>query len=774
MRIDVNSVETHTLPVLPVRGVISLPNTEIRLEIGRPQSIEALEVCEEYSNYVILVSQVDPNVEVPQSEDLLQYGTIAKVTMKIKLPNGHYKVKFNTLTRVEIQEYTQLEPYFMATVQTMPSTPLQEEQEIAIMRLLKEAVVEHGSSLFVHPNDVKELVESATNADQATDIVAFYLRISEEEKVKYLQETNVEERLTLLLKDIEKEKYIADLEMKINQEVKRSVDAHQKEFYLREKAKAIQKELGDDYSKEAVSQEFREKLEALGVPEAVKAKALEEIRRFEMLPSNSSESGVVRTYIEWILALPWSIQTTDNTDILFAEETLNNQHFGLEKVKDRILEYLAVKTMTCKNPSTILCLVGPPGVGKTSLAKSIADALGRKFVKISLGGVKDESEIRGHRRTYLGALPGRMIQAMKKAGTTNPVFLLDEIDKMASDYKGDPASAMLEVLDPEQNSHFSDHYLEEEYDLSNVLFIATANYLENIPAPLRDRMDMIHVDSYTEQEKTEIAKRYLLQRQLEAHGLTKEQLSIDEAVILELIQYYTREAGVRQLERQIGSICRKVARKLLAEKVESLHVDSSMLVELLGKHKYTHGLIETEDQIGVVTGLAYTQFGGDILPVEVTYYKGTGKMVLTGKLGDVMKESGQAAISFVRANAKKYGIDPDLFKDHDIHIHVPEGATPKDGPSAGVTMVTALVSALSQKFVKREVGMTGEVTLRGRVLPIGGLKEKSISAHRAGLTTIIMPKDNEKDLDEIPQSVKSQMTFIPVSTIDEVLQHALR
>ncbi|WP_147633516.1 endopeptidase La [Turicibacter sanguinis] len=774
MRIDVNSVETHTLPVLPVRGVISLPNTEIRLEIGRPQSIEALEVCEEYSNYVILVSQVDPNVEVPQSEDLLQYGTIAKVTMKIKLPNGHYKVKFNTLTRVEIQEYTQLEPYFMATVLTMPSTPLQEEQEIAIMRLLKEAVVEHGSSLFVHPNDVKELVESATNADQATDIVAFYLRISEEEKVKYLQETNVEERLTLLLKDIEKEKYIADLEMKINQEVKRSVDAHQKEFYLREKAKAIQKELGDDYSKEAVSQEFREKLEALGVPEAVKAKALEEIRRFEMLPSNSSESGVVRTYIEWILALPWSIQTTDNTDILFAEETLNNQHFGLEKVKDRILEYLAVKTMTGKNPSTILCLVGPPGVGKTSLAKSIADALGRKFVKISLGGVKDESEIRGHRRTYLGALPGRMIQAMKKAGTTNPVFLLDEIDKMASDYKGDPASAMLEVLDPEQNSHFSDHYLEEEYDLSNVLFIATANYLENIPAPLRDRMDMIHVDSYTEQEKTEIAKRYLLQRQLEAHGLTKEQLSIDEAVILELIQYYTREAGVRQLERQIGSICRKVARKLLAEKVESLHVDSSMLVELLGKHKYTHGLIETEDQIGVVTGLAYTQFGGDILPVEVTYYKGTGKMVLTGKLGDVMKESGQAAISFVRANAKKYGIDPDLFKDHDIHIHVPEGATPKDGPSAGVTMVTALVSALSQKFVKREVGMTGEVTLRGRVLPIGGLKEKSISAHRAGLTTIIMPKDNEKDLDEIPQSVKSQMTFIPVSTIDEVLQHALR
>lgn len=774
MRIDVNSVETHTLPVLPVRGIISLPNTEIRLEIGRPQSIEALEVCEENSNYVVLVSQVDANVEIPQSEDLLQYGTIAKVTMKIKLPNGHYKVKFNALTRVEIQEYTQLNPYFMANVQTMPSSSLQEEQEIAIMRLIKEAVVEHGSSLFSHPNDVKDMIEEAKNADEATDIVAFYLRISEEGKIKYLQETNVEERLTLLLKDIEKQKYIADLEMKINQEVKRSVDEHQKEFYLREKAKAIQKELGDDYSKETVSQEFREKLEMLQVPEAVKAKALEEIRRFEILPSNSSESGVVRTYIEWILALPWSNQTTDNTDILFAEETLNKQHFGLEKVKDRILEYLAVKTMTGKNPSTILCLVGPPGVGKTSLARSIADALERKFVKVSLGGVKDESEIRGHRRTYLGALPGRMIQAMKKAGTINPVFLLDEIDKMASDYKGDPASAMLEVLDPEQNSHFSDHYLEEEYDLSHVLFIATANYLENIPAPLRDRMDIIQVDSYTEQEKSEIAKRYLFPRQLEAHGLTEQQLTIDDTVILELIQYYTREAGVRQLERVIGSICRKVAKKLLSEKMESIHVDSMMVVELLGKHKYTHGLIETEDQIGVVTGLAYTQFGGDILPVEVTYYKGTGKMVLTGKLGDVMKESGQAAISYVRANAQKYGIDPDLFKEHDIHIHVPEGATPKDGPSAGVTMVTALVSALTQKAVKREVGMTGEITLRGRVLPIGGLKEKSISAHRAGLTTIIMPKDNEKDLDEIPQSVKDQMTFIPVSTIDEVLQHALR
>lgn len=774
MRIDVNSVEMHTLPVLPVRGVISLPNTEIRLEIGRPQSIEALEACEANGNYVVLVSQVDPNVEMPQSDDLFQYGTIAKITMKIKLPNGHYKVKFNSITRVEVDEYMQMDPYFEAVVKTMPSALMESDQEEAMLRLLLDEVSEHGSLLFAHPADVTALVDAAQTADKISDIIAFYLRISEEDKMKYLSLTSVEERLTELLKDIEKEKNIAELEMKINQEVKRSLDEHQKEFYLREKMKAIQKELGDDYSKDSVSQEFREKVQSLKMPEAVKQKALEEIKRFEMLPANSSESGVVRTYLEWLVALPWNVQTEDNKDILFAEKTLNEQHFGLEKVKERILEYLAVKTMTGKNPSTILCLVGPPGVGKTSLARSIADALGRKFVKVSLGGVKDESEIRGHRRTYLGALPGRMIQAMKKAGTTNPVFLLDEIDKMASDYKGDPASAMLEVLDPEQNSHFSDHYLEEEYDLSQVLFVATANYLENIPAPLRDRMDIINVDSYTEQEKAEIATRYLIPRQLEAHGLNADQLTIVDGVVMEMIQYYTREAGVRQLERLVGSICRKVARKLLAENLETVHVDSKMLVSLLGKHKFNHGLMEQDDQIGVVTGLAYTQFGGDILPVEVTYYKGTGKMVLTGKLGDVMKESAQTAISYVRANAEKFGIDPVIFKDHDIHIHVPEGATPKDGPSAGVTMVTALVSAFTQKAVKCEVGMTGEVTLRGRVLPIGGLKEKSISAHRAGLKVVIMPKENEKDLDDIPESVKKDITFIPVSTVDEVLQQALR
>lgn len=774
MKVNTQEVENYTLPVLPVRGVVPLPNTETRLEIGRPSSIEALEMCEDNSNYIILVSQQDPKIEMPTGDDLLKYGTLAKVVMKIKLPNGHYKVKFNSLVRVEVEQFIQTEAYFEANVKTMPSISNDSDEEQAMMRVLLNESVENGSLLYQYPNEVLPMLQLAATPEKVSDIAAFYLKIAEAEKVKYLQTAEVSERLKLLLTDFEKEKQMSQLEILINQEVKKSVDEHQKEFYLREKIKAIQKELGDDYSKETVGQEIREKIDELKMPEAVRAKALDELKRFEMLPSNSSESGVVRTYLEWLVALPWSESTEDNTDILHAETVLDKHHFGLEKVKDRILEYLAVKTMTGKNPSTILCLVGPPGVGKTSLASSIAEALGRKFVKVSLGGVKDESEIRGHRRTYLGALPGRMIQSMKKAGTVNPVFLLDEIDKMSSDYKGDPASAMLEVLDPEQNHHFSDHYLEESYDLSNVLFIATANYLENIPAPLRDRMDIVEVSSYTEQEKAEIGNKHLIPRQLEAHGLTTEQVVFEETVILDLIQYYTREAGVRQLERVVGSICRKAARKLLAQKLDTMTINTESLVELLGKHKFKHGIIESEDQVGVVTGLAYTQYGGDILPVEVTYYKGSGKMVLTGKLGDVMKESGTAAISYVKANAQKYGIDPMLFKEHDLHIHVPEGAIPKDGPSAGVTMITALISALSGKPVKREVGMTGEITLRGRVLPIGGLKEKSIAAHRAGIKTVIMPKDNEKDIDDIPASVKNELTFIPVASVEEVLAHALR
>lgn len=774
MRVDPNKIETFTLPVLTVRGIVSFPNTDIRLEIGRIPSIEALEVAEAKGTPILLLTQKKPAIEAPETEDLLSVGTMAKITMKIKMPNGHYKVKFRPLVRAEVIEFHEESDVLEATATTMPSLSEGTLEEEALYKMLLSEISENANVLFPHPGEVRPKLDEADSAAEAADIVAFYLRIPEEDKVKYLLEASVKERLSMLLKDIQKEKEIVDMEIRINQEVKRSVDEHQKEFYLREKIRAIHKELGEENTKNSLVQQFKDKLKTLGMPEAIEEKTLEEIQRFEIMPSNSSESGIVRTYIEWLLDLPWSAQTPDNTDLAHAEKILDDHHYGLEKVKDRIIEYLAVKAMTGKNPQTILCLVGPPGVGKTSLAHSIAEALGRKFVKISLGGVKDESEIRGHRRTYLGALPGRMIQGMKKAGTVNPVFLLDEIDKMASDYKGDPASAMLEVLDPAQNSHFSDHYLEEEYDLSKVLFIATANYLENIPAPLRDRMDIINVASYTEQEKFEIANRYLVARQKESHGLQEDAMTIDTEVLWDLIRYYTREAGVRQLERLIGALSRKATKELLIHKKTNVHINREKLADYLGAHKFDHGLVEEVDQVGVVTGLAYTQFGGDILPVEVTHYKGSGKTVLTGKLGDVMKESAQTAVSYVRANASRFEIDEDFFKNNDIHIHVPEGAVPKDGPSAGITITTAVISALTERKVNREVGMTGEVTLRGRVLQIGGLKEKSISAHRSGLKTIIMPKDNEKDLEEIPESVKSELTFVPVATVDEVLEQVLR
>lgn len=774
MKIDAAAIERYTLPVLPIRGIVAFPNTEIRLEIGRSQSVEALDASEETGNYVFLVSQVDDHVDIPQSEDLFEMGTIAKVTMKIKLPNGNYKVKFRSIVRAAATTYLAANDLLEAEVETAPSVFEESMETQAFQKLLMEQSGKYANILFTQPNEVAVRLEEARNLDEVADVIAFYLRVPVQDKMPFLEALNVEDRLRKLLEQIEREKQIAQLEMQLNQEVKKAVDEHQKEFYLREKIRAIHKELGDESSKTALGEEFRAKAKELGMPEAIEEKVMEEIQRFESLPSNSSESGIIRSYVEWLLALPWKTATEDSLDLALSEKILNDHHFGLEKVKDRILEYLAVKAMTGKNPQTILCLVGPPGVGKTSLAQSIAEALGRRFVKISLGGVRDESEIRGHRRTYLGALPGRLIQGMKKAGTVNPVFLLDEIDKMGADYKGDPASAMLEVLDPEQNSHFSDHYLEEEYDLSKVLFIATANYLEQIPGPLRDRMDMIHLSSYTEQEKFEIAKRYLIQRQRQAHGLSEDQFQMEEAAIYDLIRFYTREAGVRQLERLIAALCRKTAKELLGAKAESVTVNSAKLVEFLGRHKFDHGLMETEDQVGVVTGLAYTAVGGDILPVEVTHYLGSGKIVLTGKLGDVMKESAQTALSYVRANAKDLGIEEELFKNHDFHIHVPEGATPKDGPSAGITMTTAIVSALTGKPVKREVGMTGEVTLRGRVLPIGGLKEKSISAHRSGLTTVIMPKDNEKDLEDIPETIREAMTFIPVSKVEEVLDLALK
>lgn len=605
------------------------------------------------------------------------------------------------------------------------------------------------------------------------DIVASHLPLKLKDKQEVLETVDVKKRLNRVISLIHNEKEVLEIEKKIGQRVKRSMERTQKEYYLREQMKAIQKELGDKEGKTGEVSSLMSKIEESSMPDSVRETALKELNRYEKIPSSSAESSVIRNYIDWLINLPWGIYTEDRLDLKLASEILDDEHHGLEKVKERVLEYLAVQKLTNSLKGPILCLAGPPGVGKTSLAKSIAKSLDRKFIRISLGGVRDESEIRGHRRTYVGAMPGRIIRGMSKAGTMNPVFLLDEIDKMSSDFRGDPSSAMLEVLDPEQNHNFSDHYIEETFDLSQVLFIATANNLATIPGPLRDRMEIITIAGYTEVEKAEIVKDHLLPKQLKEHGLKKGNLQLREAAIYDTIRYYTREAGVRGLERQLASICRKAAKAIVAEDRKRITVTEKNLSEFLGKRLYRYGQAETTDQVGVVTGLAYTTVGGDTLSIEVSLSPGKGKLLLTGKLGDVMRESAQAAFSYIRSKADELNIDPNFNEKHDIHIHVPEGAVPKDGPSAGITIATALVSALTGRPVSKEVGMTGEITLRGRVLPIGGLKEKALGAHRAGLKTIILPKDNEKDIDDIPESVREGLTFIPVSHLDEVLEKAL-
>lgn len=605
------------------------------------------------------------------------------------------------------------------------------------------------------------------------DIVASHLPLKLKDKQEVLETVDVKKRLNRVISLIHNEKEVLEIEKKIGQRVKRSMERTQKEYYLREQMKAIQKELGDKEGKTGEVSSLMSKIEESSMPDSVRETALKELNRYEKIPSSSAESSVIRNYIDWLINLPWGIYTEDRLDLKLASEILDDEHHGLEKVKERVLEYLAVQKLTNSLKGPILCLAGPPGVGKTSLAKSIAKSLDRKFIRISLGGVRDESEIRGHRRTYVGAMPGRIIRGMSKAGTMNPVFLLDEIDKMSSDFRGDPSSAMLEVLDPEQNHNFSDHYIEETFDLSQVLFIATANNLATIPGPLRDRMEIITIAGYTEVEKAEIVKDHLLPKQLKEHGLKKGNLQLREAAIYDMIRYYTREAGVRGLERQLAAICRKAARAIVAEDRKRITVTEKNLSEFLGKRLYRYGQAETTDQVGVVTGLAYTTVGGDTLSIEVSLSPGKGKLLLTGKLGDVMRESAQAAFSYIRSKADELNIDPNFNEKHDIHIHVPEGAVPKDGPSAGITIATALVSALTGRPVSKEVGMTGEITLRGRVLPIGGLKEKALGAHRAGLKTIILPKDNEKDIDDIPESVREGLTFIPVSHLDEVLEKAL-
>lgn len=768
-----SELEKMNIPAVATRGVIVFPEQEIMIEVGRPKSIKAIEEAEKYfNNHVLLVSQKDVLVDDPRDDELFDVGTLCYVK-SVKRKQGFLRVTFRGVKRAKIDYVNDDEEMLFSSIELLEDISGAEDEQDALVRsIMKEFEAVSLSNINLPAEVIQQLTRGISPA-QLSDQFAQYFPTKLERKQELLETLNVNERLFMILEDISHEQRISSIENVINERVRERVDENQKEFYLREKMRAIREELGDAVDVTEDSDKFREMLEENPYPEHVKEKAYEEIRRYEMLPQVSGESAVVRNYIEWLLTVPWWQETEDNDDLKEVRRRLDEDHFGLDKVKDRILEYLAVKTMTNSLDAPILCLVGPPGVGKTSLGKSIAKALDREFVKASVGGVRDEAEIRGHRRTYLGSMPGRIIQGMKKAGVVNPVFLIDEIDKMGADFKGDPSSAMLEVLDPEQNSMFSDHYLEEPYDLSNVMFVATANYLGDIPEALRDRLEIIHLSSYTEEEKVNIAKEHLIPKQLKKNGLNKDQFRISEVQIRFLIRHYTREAGVRQLERVIASLCRKTVVAILKDGEESVSITQGLIQEWLGKKLYEYGQKEKENQVGVVTGLAYTQYGGDVLPIEVTHFDGKGRLIVTGQLGDVMKESAEIALGYVKTKAKELGIENDFFEKHDIQIHVPEGAVPKDGPSAGVTFTTALISALTNRKVNSDLAMTGEVTLRGNVLAIGGLKEKSLAAHRVGISRVLMPKQNEKDLDDIPEVVKEEIEFIPVETIDDVLKEAL-
>ncbi len=761
----------NDFPLICTRGAILFPYQDLAVEVGREQSIKAVNYTLNNSLNIVLVSQKDLNVDNPLEEDLFEYATLCRIKTS-RVRDDHLKVVFNGIQRCKIVKHYMKDEVKHVTVELIEEDYGNKiEMEVAFRKAIlefNEVALKYGRPGYpINENSPFDEKIASTLVDTFAQVYVSNLN----EKFKFLAEASVLKRLEMMLEYINVERQKDNIEREINEKVKERIDNSQKDYYLREKLKTIKDELGDSPS--SGIDDLRKQLEENPYPENVKQKAYEEFKHFEMLTPNSGETGVVRSYLEWLLNVPWWQKSEDNNDLNKVSDILNEDHYGLEKIKERILEYLAVKQMTNSLKSPIICLVGPPGVGKTSLAKSVARALDRKFVKMSLGGVRDEAEIRGHRRTYLGSMPGRIIQGMKKAGTTNPVFLIDEIDKMGSDYKGDPSSAMLEVLDPEQNNQFSDHYLEEPYDLSDVLFIATANYMENIPAPLLDRLEIINLSSYTEVEKQMICKNHLIAKELKANGLTSKQLTLDDEMILYLIRHYTREAGVRQLERVIGSLCRKTALEILKNNKRSIKITKKLVKTWLGNEKYEYGTKEKKDEVGVVTGLAYTQFGGDILQIEVNYFEGKGNLIITGQLGDVMKESASIALDYVKANAKKYGIDIKFFTTHDIHIHVPEGAVPKDGPSAGVTLTTALVSALTNKPVDANIAMTGEVTLRGNVLPIGGLKEKSLAAHRSGINKIFIPKANVKDLDEIPKTVKDSITYIPVEKVDAVLKEAI-
>lgn len=773
---DIYKITEKNLPLIPLRGLAIFPYMVLHFDVGREKSISALEEAMLEDQLVFLAVQKDPEIDIPTKDDFYHVGTICKVKQMLKLPGNTIRVLVEGISRGKISKLTQEEPFFRADIDEVEydEEALQDKEIEAIMRAVYDSFEEYVNIGNKVSPEILMTITDIEEPSRFVDTIAANMLLKPSQKQEILEIFNPKERLEFIYKILLEEIEVLEIEKKINMRVKKQVNKIQKEYYLREQMKAIQKELGEDADTADELSEYRSKLDKMKLSKEIKEKVTKEIERLSRMSPSSAEGAIIRNYLDTFFALPWEKETKDKLEIKEAEKILNQDHFGLEKVKERILEYLAVRKLAKSMKGPILCLVGPPGVGKTSIAKSVARAMNRKFVRVSLGGVRDEAEIRGHRRTYVGAIPGRIINAMKEVKSKNPVFLFDEIDKMASDFRGDPASAMLEVLDPEQNKEFTDHYLEMPYDLSKVLFITTANSLSTIPRPLLDRMEIIEVSGYTEEEKLQISKRHLLEKQIKEHGLESDFLKISEDTLREVINKYTRESGVRNLERKIGHICRKAAKKYVENpKLKTMRVTVNNLEKFLGKPAYRYQLASEKPEVGIVTGLAWTSVGGETLTIEVTTMKGTGKLELTGQLGDVMKESAKAGMSYIRSIADKYDIDTNFHKELDIHLHIPEGAIPKDGPSAGITMATAVLSALTKIPVRSDVAMTGEVTLRGRVLPIGGLKEKSLAANRAGIKKVLLPKDNAKDLDEIPENIKKKMEFVVVESMDEVLEHAL-
>jgi ATP-dependent Lon protease len=767
-----DSRKTERLPMIPIRDVVVFPHMMIPFVIGRPSSIRALEFAHEGSKRVFLATQIDASVDEPKAKDIYSIGTVANIVQSVKLSDGNIKVLVEGIQRVRALRLITEPGFFVADVELLEETSVASAKTSILVKRL-QTVFEQFAKLSHHVNyDAILNAMKTLEPSKLADNICANLPISIEEKQQLLETIDLAERIEKINEIIEVEIEKIKVDRNIQGRVKRQMERAQKEYYLNEKMKAIQKELGRKDEKSEL-EDLKRQVEAAKMPKDAHDKAIKEIQRLEMMPPMSAESTVSRTYLDWLLAVPWNKKSKEIRDMRWSMKVLEEDHYGLDKIKDRIIEFLAVRSLLKKPQGTILCFVGPPGVGKTSLGKSIARATGRKFVRLSLGGVRDEAEIRGHRRTYIGALPGQIIQYMKKAGTRNPVFMLDEVDKMSMDFRGDPSAALLEVLDPEQNHMFVDHYLDTEFDLSMVMFIATANVLHTIPRALQDRMEVIQLSGYTELEKLQIAKRFLAKKQVEVNGLTPDQLEFTDEGLLELIRKYTRESGVRNLEREIANVCRKTAKKIVISEANQSRITPEVVEKLLGKPKFREQMAIESNQVGVACGLAWTEVGGEVLFTEASMMEGKGQLTMTGKLGEVMQESARAAMSFVRTRAAIYGINKDFYRKMDVHIHIPEGAIPKDGPSAGITLATTIVSLLTGIPVRADVAMTGEITLRGKVLPIGGVKEKLLAAHRAGMKEVILPKENEKDLQDIPQDILESMKINLVETMDEVLQVAL-